>query len=139
MKTIVIRLAEIDRAVDALLHRHGHPLQWFGLLKPFGIKTTTSILAHTVYWGDPEYMVPLLGWWGVAIGVALMWRPLVRLALLLLSIRLPGTILALIVHPEVCWVGFPLAPTPEGQYLIKDVTLFFAALAIAGSARERSA
>lgn len=104
---------------------------WFGLLKPFGVSTTTSILADTVYGIPPEMAVPLLGWWEVAIGVALVLPGFNRLALLLLLIRLPGTILALVIFPEVCFVDFPFSPTPQGQYLIKDVVLFFATLAIA--------
>lgn len=104
---------------------------WFGLLKPFGVSTTTSILAPTVYWMSPEVAVPLLGWWEVAIGVALILPGFNRLALLLLFLRLPGTLLAFLIFPETCWVDFPFAPTPEGQYLIKDFVLFFATLAIA--------
>lgn len=104
---------------------------WFGLLKPFGVSTTTSILAHTVYWMSPEIVVPLLGWWEVAIGAALVLPGFNRLALALLLIRLPGTVLAFVLFPDVCFVNFPLAPTLEGQYLIKDLVLFFATLAIA--------
>lgn len=104
---------------------------WFGLLKPFGVSTTTSILADTVYGIPPELAVPMLGWWEVAIGVALILPGFNRLALLLLLIRLPGTVLSLVLFPETCFVDFPFAPTPQGQYLIKDVVLFFATLAIA--------
>jgi hypothetical protein len=39
-------------------------------------------------------MVPLLGWWEVAIGLCLIYRPFVRMTLFLLAIRLPGTLLA---------------------------------------------
>jgi len=104
---------------------------WFGLLKPFGVSTTTSILADTVYWMPPEIAVPLLGWWEVVIGAALVVPGFNRLALLLLLIRLPGTVVALILFREICFVDFPLTPTPQGQYLIRDLTLFFATVAIA--------
>jgi len=133
----------VDRAVIRVLHRHGHRLHrvslgllfvWFGLLKPFGHPTATSVLGRSIYWGDPSTMVLVLGWWEVAIGLCFLYRPLVRLALALLVIRLPGILLAFVIEPDVLFVRFPLAPTPEGQYLIKDLALFFAALAIAGSA-----
>lgn len=116
------------------LHRIslGTLLIWFGLLKPLGHKNTTSILAHSVYWGDPETMVLILGWWEVAIGVCLIIRPLVRVAIFLLLIRLPGVILAFILKPDVCFYSFPFTPTPKGQYLIKDLVIFIATLAIAG-------
>ncbi len=106
---------------------------WFGLLKPFGYTTTTSLLAKTIYWGSPEQMVPILGWWEVAIGLCLLFRPLNRLGLLLLTIRLIGTFAAFILLPEVCFENNLLIPTPQGQYLIKDLVLFSAAMVIGGT------
>lgn len=145
MKFIIARVKEFDQWLIALILRYGHWLHrvslgvlfiWFGLLKPLGHKTTTSILAHTTYWGDPESIVVILGWWEVAIGVSLIFRPLVRVAVLLLIIRLPGVILAFVLKPEVCFFSFPFTPTPEGQYLIKDLVIFIATLAIVGSTRH---
>jgi uncharacterized membrane protein YkgB len=139
-------IKKIDQLVFSFLHRYGHWIHrmslgllfiWFGLLKPLGHKTTTSLLAHTVYWGDPETMVLILGWWEVTIGVCIIFRPLIRLALLLLIIRLPGIILAFILKTDVCFYEFPFAPTPEGQFLIKDLVIFVAALAIAGSLSKK--
>jgi uncharacterized membrane protein YkgB len=139
------RLHTLDVALLHFIERYGHLLHrlslgalfvWFGLLKPLGHKTTTSLLAHTVYWGDPEVMVLILGWWEVLIGITMIYRPLLRISILLLVIRLPGTILAFLLLPEVCWFVFPFAPTPEGQYLLKDIAIFFAALSIVGSLRQ---
>ena len=143
---IIEKLKKIDQSFFRFLHHYGHWVHrmslgllfiWFGLLKPLGHKTTTSLLAHTVYWGDPETMVLVLGWWEVAIGICIMFRPLIRVALLLLVIRLPGIILAFILKTDVCFYDFPFAPTPEGQFLIKDLVIFFATLAIAGSLSNR--
>jgi uncharacterized membrane protein YkgB len=147
LQQLTAKIGDVDHRIVRLFHRYGHLLHrvslgalfvWFGLLKPFGQKTTTSLLAHTVYWGEPDIVVPLLGWWEVAIGLCLIYRPLVRMALLLLAIRLPGTLLAFVVLPEVCFLHVPLVPTPEGQYLVKDVVMLFAAVAIGGSVREES-
>lgn len=145
MNVLVEQFKKFDQWLITLFLRYAHWLHrnslgvlfiWFGLLKPLGHKTTTSILAHTVYWGDPDIVVLALGWWEVAIGVCLLIRPLVRVAILLLVIRLPGVILAFILKPEVCFYSFPFAPTPEGQYLIKDLVVFIATLAIAGGLRD---
>ncbi len=57
---------------------------------------------------------------------------LVRIAFALIVIRLPFILLAFILMPDVCYVHFPFALTLEGQYLIKDLTLFAATIAIAG-------
>jgi len=63
---------------------------------------------------------------------------LLFLILDLLAIRLPGTLLAFIMLPEVCFLHVPFVPTPEGQYLVKDVVILFAAIAIGGSVREEN-
>ncbi|MDH3603561.1 MAG: hypothetical protein OEU26_28445, partial [Candidatus Tectomicrobia bacterium] len=76
--------------------------------------------------------------WEVAIGFCLIYRPFVRFALFLLAVRLPGTLLAFVMLPEVCFLDVPFVPTPEGQYLVKDVVILFAAIAIGGSVREES-
>ena len=132
----------LNRKYLRLLYRYGHKAHclslgfifvWYGLLKPFGAKTTTSLLAHTIYFFNPELLLPLLGWWEVAIGICLTYRPLVRFSIILQVIRIPGTILAFIIHPEVCFVHFPFVPSPEGQYLIKDIAMLFAGIAIAGT------
>lgn len=134
----------IDRRIAEWMERYGHRIHrlslglffvWMGLLKQFGVKTTSSLLAHTIWWGDPDVMVPLLGWWEVIIGVSLIFRVLIRAALLLLFLRLPGTLFAMILLPDICFVDIPFAPSPEGQYLIKDLMLFGAAIVIGGTVR----
>lgn len=147
-RTVRERVERTDDRIVGFLERHGHRLHrrslgvlfvWLGLLKPMGHETATSLLAHTIYWGSPETMVLVLGWWEVAIGIAMLYRPFVRVALFLLLLRIPGTILAFVLLPEVTFIQFPLVPTPEGQYLLKDLVLFFAAMAIGGALRhERS-
>lgn len=134
----------IDDRLVSILERYGHRLHrrslgvlfiWLGLLKPMGHETATSLLAQTVYWGSPEAMVLVLGWWEVAIGAAMLHKSLVRVALVLLLLRIPGTVFAFVLLPDVTFVEFPLVPTLEGQYLLKDLVVFFAAMAIGGSLR----
>ncbi|GIK19378.1 MAG: hypothetical protein DYG93_05385 [Leptolyngbya sp. PLA2] len=146
MPALPSRLDRLDAAIAGWMDRHGHGAHritlgvyfaWMGLLKVFGLKTGSSLLAHTIYLGSPDVMVPALGWWEAAIGMTLIVRRLNRLALLLLAIRLPGTFLALVLRADVCFDHVPLGPTPEGQYLIKDLMLFAAAMVIGGTVRRR--
>jgi uncharacterized membrane protein YkgB len=132
----------MDQKIFNAFNKHGHTVHrlslgfifiWYGLLKPFGAKTTTSLLAHTIYLVPPEVLLPLLGWWEVAIGICLIYKPLVKFSIILQFIRIPGTILAFFMHPEVCFVQIPFVPSPEGQYLIKDIAILFAGIAIAGT------
>ena len=144
-RSMPVTFDSLDRRVHLFMRKYGHATHrcglgvlflWFGLLKPFGYKTTTSLLADTVYFGDPQVVVPILGLWEAMIGLCLLLRRLIRIGLLLLMVRLPGTLLALVLMPEVCFEGHLLIPTPEGQYLIKDLVLFTAALIIGGTVRE---
>ncbi len=146
-KTTVRRLDAIDRRIARLLDRHGHWLHrwslgllflWLGLLKVFGRPTATSLLAQTIWFGEPEAMVRILGAWEVLIAICLFVRPMLRVAVPLLALRLPGIALAFVVHPERCWISFPFVPTPEGQYLLKDFAIFLATLAIAAHVRRPS-
>ena len=138
----------IDKKIFEAFYKLGHNVHrvslglvfiWFGLLKPFGAKTTTSLLAHTIYFFPPEIILPLLGWWEVAIGLTLIFKPLVKYSIVLQFIRIPGTILAFIIHPEVCFIHMPFVPSPEGQYLIKDIIILFAGIAIAGTVYKEKA
>lgn len=138
-------LRKFDNRVTDWMEKWGHPVHrltlatvffWFGSLKVFGFESATSLIAHTVYITSAEVMVPILGLWEIMIGVCLIIKSLTRLGLLLLAVRLPGTLLALAIHVDLCFVEFPLVPSPEGQYLIKDFLLLGAALVIGGTIRE---
>ncbi|GAA5494435.1 hypothetical protein SAMN02745181_3287 [Rubritalea squalenifaciens DSM 18772] len=139
------RFQAFDRKLSDWMERWGHRIHrltlalvflWFGTLKVAGYKSATSLIAHTVYFSTPEKVVPILGWWEIAIGLCLAFYPMLRVALLLLALRLPGTLLALILKVDVCFVEFPWVPSIEGQYLIKDFLLFGAALVLGGTIRE---
>jgi uncharacterized membrane protein YkgB len=141
------RVDRLDRCVTLWMHHWGHRLHryglalvfiWLGLLKVFGYKSATSIVAETVYFGDPQVTVIWLGAWEVAIGLMLLWTPLVRLSMLLLAIRLPGTLLALLLKYDVCFDDSVLTPTIQGQYLIKDIVLITAAMVIGGTVRDET-
>ena len=141
-------LDDLDRYIAGWMERYGHMLLrfslavvfiWFGALKPFGLSPAQELVSRTVFWFPPEIFVPILGWWEVAIGVGLLYRPLLRLALLLLFLQMPGTALPLVLLPEVCFTDFPFGLTLEGQYIIKNLILISAALVIGGTVRYQPA
>ena len=141
-------LDDLDHYIAGWMERYGHMLLrfslavvfiWFGALKPFGLSPAQELVSRTVFWFPPEIFVPILGWWEVAIGVGLLYRPLLRLALLLLFLQMPGTALPLVLLPEVCFTDFPFALTLAGQYVIKNLILISAALVIGGTVRHQPA
>jgi len=140
-------LNQWDCAISGWMHRHGFLLLrmsmsvvfiWFGALKPFRISPADQLIERTVYWFDPDIFIPILGAWEVAIGVCLLIRPLIRLALLLLFLQMPGTFLPLVLLPQICFVQVPFAPTLEGQYIIKNLVLISAAIVVGGTVRRGS-
>lgn len=108
---------------------------WFGILKPLGMSPAEELVSRTVYWFSPDVFVPILGWWEVIIGACLLFRPLVRLAILLLFLQMPGTFLPLILLPDVCFTSIPFGLTMEGQYIVKNLVLIGAALVVGGALR----
>jgi uncharacterized membrane protein YkgB len=142
------KVNRIDRRIAGWMRRNGPLLVrvalaivfiWFGILKPLGQSTATDLVTRTVYWVDPAWFIPLLGWWEVGIGVCMLIRPLLRLAVLLLFLQMPGTFLPLVLLPEICFESAPLVPTLEGQYIIKNLVLIAAAIVVGGTVRERPA
>ena len=103
---------------------------WFGVLKVFGNSPANDLITKTVYWFNPDIFIPILGVWEVAIGVCLLFTPLIRAGLFLLALQMPGTFLPLILLPEVCFVKFPFDLTLEGQYIIKNLVLIGAAIVV---------
>ena len=139
--------AELDARIAATMERHGvRTLRialavifiWFGILKPLGVSPAAGLVANTVVWIPPEIFVPLLGWWEVLIGVFLLYRPTIRASLFLLFLQMPGTMLPLILLPDVCFTHFPYGLTLEGQYIIKNLVLIAAALVVGGTVNAQS-
>tara|TARA_Y100001970_G_C13913348_1_gene689634 strand:- start:156 stop:611 length:456 start_codon:yes stop_codon:yes gene_type:complete len=107
---------------------------WFGLLKPLGISPAQELVANTVYWFEDKIgFVKFLGWWEVAIGLTMCYKPLIRISIFLLFIQMPGTFLPLVLLPEVCFTDFPFGLTLEGQYIIKNLIIISSALVIGGT------
>lgn len=137
-----------DRTVVALMDSVGIPFArsalglvfiWFGALKTLGeLSPAYDLVAATVYWLTPETIVPILGLWEVAIGVAFLVPALTRVALLLLLPQMPGTFLPLVMLPEVCFTIAPFGLTLEGQYIIKNLVIISCALIIGGTALRRA-
>lgn len=141
------RLDKVDIEISVWMDKYCHILMrislalifiWFGALKPLGMSPEIALIKRTVYWFRPELFVILLGWWEMAIGMALLFRPCIRLALLLLLIQLPGTFLPLVLLPEICFSSFPFGLTLEGQYIVKNLFLVSAAFVIGSKVRYQS-
>lgn len=103
---------------------------WFGALKPLGLSSASGLVAETVYFVPPELFVPFLGFWEVIIGLCFLYKPLIRVGILLLFLQMAGTFLPLIILPAVTFTSYPVVPTLEGQYIIKNILIIAAAITI---------
>ncbi len=139
-------ISKIDEAIARWMYRYGRfflrmslavVFIWFGALKILHLSPAQDLVVKTVYWFDPAVFIPILGWWEVLIGVGLLFRPLIRAALFLLFVQMPGTALPLFILPQVCFTSVPFGLTIEGQYIIKNLVLISAAIVIGGTVRGR--
>jgi len=114
---------------------------WFGALKLFpGASPAEDLAARTIEaltFGvvQPQVALPVLAVWEMAIGVGLFLDRWMRVTLLLLFVQMLGTITPLVLFPAETFTTFPLAPTLEGQYIIKNVVLVAAAIVLGATVR----
>lgn len=134
------RLEALDTRILRMLERAALPMLrlslgvvfvWFGSLKILGVTPVSDLVAATVYWLDPRWFVPLLGWVEVVVGVGLLSGRALRLVLALFVLQMSGTFLVLVVQPEVAFQDSnPLLLTTEGEFVVKNLVLLSAGLMI---------
>lgn len=140
------RLHEYDFRIATWMYKYGKPLLrfslsivfiWFGYLKIIGESPAQELVSKTVSWLDPLNFPIILGYWEVAIGVLLCFRPTIRIAILLLALQIPGTFLPLVILPELTFDEFPLILSMQGQYIVKNLVIISAAIVVGSTVRER--
>ena len=138
----------MDRRISRWMWRLGIPTTrlglggafvWFGALKVVGSSPAAELVEKTVYWFDPTWFVPFLGWWEVVIGVCLATPALTRIGIALLALQMPGTFLPLVLLPRVCFQGSLFHLTLEGQYIVKNLVIIGSALVLGGLVRREDA
>jgi uncharacterized membrane protein YphA (DoxX/SURF4 family) len=113
---------------------------WFGVLKFFpGLSPAQNLAADTISvltFGllSPKTTVLILAAWETLIGLGLITGFFLRGTLLLLWVQMLGTLTPLVIFPSLCFSSFPLVPTLEGQYIIKNIVLISAGLVIGATA-----
>ncbi|MEW5992253.1 MAG: DoxX family membrane protein [Chloroflexota bacterium] len=140
----------LDARITATLARLGVPVLrvglgivflWFGALKFFpGLSPAQDLATRTIEqltFGavTPDLSLPILATWETLIGLGLLTGRFLRATLLLLALQMAGTITPLVLFPSEAFTRFPLAPTLEGQYIIKNVVLIGAAMVVGATVR----
>jgi uncharacterized membrane protein YphA (DoxX/SURF4 family) len=130
-----------DHGITLLRVSLGVIFLWFGVLKFFpGVSPADELATRTIStlsFGlvQPDISRPVLALWECAIGLGLITGTFLRGTLLLLFAQMLGTITPLVLFPVETWKEFPLVPTLEGQYIIKNMVLVSAGLVIGATVR----
>ena len=114
---------------------------WFGVLKFFpGLSPAQDLATETISlltFGivTPSISLPVLAAWETLIGLGLITGRYMRVTLLLLFGQMLGTMTPLFLFPDASFSVFPISPTLEGQYIIKNLILVSAGIVIGATVR----
>ena len=135
-------IPEIDKNILTFCDRAAVPFArfalfiiyfWFGLLKVVGESPASplvkDLLARTLPFISPELFVILFGVFEMLIGLLFIVPGLERVAIPVLFFHMFLTAGPLVLLPQETWSSF-LAPTLEGQYIIKNLALIGCAIGI---------
>ncbi|HXG26258.1 MAG TPA: DoxX family membrane protein [Candidatus Binatia bacterium] len=128
-------------AVPTLRAALGIVFLWFGVLKLFpDLSPAETLVGRTIEvltlgLITPAVSVPVLGAWESLIGVGLIVGRGLRGVLFLLAVQMAGTFTPLLLFPGETFSTFPLVPTLEGQYIIKNIVLIGAAMVVGATVR----
>lgn len=141
--------ASVWAVVDRVLQRATQPalrvslgvvFVWFGVLKVVGDSPVAELVQATVPWLDQGFLVPLLGWVEIVLGLALLVGRPIRLALIAVAAHLTGTFLVFVQAPSLVMTeGNLLLLNGNGEFVLKNVVLICAALVLLAQAGSRKA
>lgn len=141
---------QTDTTITAWMARYGVVLLrvsvgivffWFGILKFFpNVSAAQDLAARTIEvlsFGliQANISVPVLAAWETLIGIGLITGKFMRVTLALLALQMLGTVTPLALFPDETFRIFPIVPTLEGQYIIKNLVLVSAAIVIGATVR----
>ncbi|MBK8026708.1 MAG: DoxX family protein [Chloroflexi bacterium] len=150
MSSLRSRFNQLDDNITVWMARNGITLLrislgivffWFGILKFFpNASPAEDLAARTIdqlTFGivPPNVALPVLAAWEVLIGLGLITGKFIRATILLLVVQMLGTITPLFLFPSETWINFPVSPTLEGQYIIKNIVLVTGAIVVGATVR----
>ncbi|GAB4211147.1 MAG: DoxX family protein [Roseiflexaceae bacterium] len=128
MAKIAIPLLRVSLAITYI---------WFGALKLAGRSPVADLVSQTAPMLPKRWFVRTLGLWEVAIGLALLLRVALRPTLLLFFGQMAGTFLTFVMRPERMFQqGNPLLLTKDGEFVLKNLVLLSAGLAVGSTVRR---
>lgn len=135
----------LDRRIVAFTRRNGLRLLrlalgvvfvWFGALKIVGASPVASLVADMLPFVPATVAVRGLGILEVLVGAGLITGAAIRVTLGLFFIQMAGTFLILVARAPDAFEGNPLRLTLLGEFVVKNLVLGAAGMAIAGRVRS---
>ncbi len=146
--TLWQRVVDLDRTIVRFLSNYSIlflrlalalTFIWFGVLKVIGASPVADLVAETVPWLAPQFVVPAIGVWEILVGIGLMTRFVLRVTLLFFFLQMAGTFLVLVTQPELAFQNNnPLLLTTIGEFVVKNFVLVSAGLVIGATVRRSS-
>ncbi len=115
---------------------------WFGALKFFqGVSPAESLAIETIRlltfgWFSDALIINGLALWEVIVGIGLITGFFLREIILLLFLQMLGTLTPIFLFPDEVFVQIPFVLTLEGQYIVKNLVLMSAGVAIGGTLED---
>jgi uncharacterized membrane protein YphA (DoxX/SURF4 family) len=150
VQNLTRRLDRADVNITRWLARHsltflrlgmGVVFLWFGALKFFPSLSPAEDLAvrtiNVLTFGliPASVSLPLLASLECLIGLGFLTGVSMRVTLALLAFQMAGALSPLVLFAGEVFHHFPLAPTLEGQYILKNLVLIGAGLVIGATVR----
>ena len=141
LERLIEILSEMELRLGAWMEKYGLLLLrigmgivfiWFGALKVLGMSPAAALVANTMSWLPLPGFIYILGLWEMAIGICFIYKPLLRVALILLFLQMPGTFLPIVIIPGEVFRECPFVLTLEGQFIVKNLVFIAAAVVIGG-------
>ncbi|OGI63328.1 hypothetical protein A2818_01280 [Candidatus Nomurabacteria bacterium RIFCSPHIGHO2_01_FULL_40_12] len=136
IRTIDIELINFFHRISLPIARFGLFVVffYFGLLKVIGLSPASGLVQQlfeqTISFISFNSFIVLFGLFECLIGIFFIIPGFERVVIPMLFLHMMMTFMPLFVLPEMTWSRF-LVPTLEGQYIIKNLVIIAAAIAIA--------
>lgn len=103
---------------------------WFGILKPFDSSPASDLVANSIRFLPREPFFIFLGIWETALGIMFLVPKLTKITFWIFILHMAGTFTPFLTLTDSTFTSFPFALSLEGQYIVKNIALIAAAIAI---------
>jgi len=118
------------RIALGIVYFHFGILKFFPDLSPAELLASQTIMRLTSGLLDANTALYFLAIMECVLGLALIFNVCMRLAFIVFLFHMIGTFAPLFVLPELTFRVAPLAPTMEGQYILKNIVFVAAGWAV---------